>query len=110
MNETQEIKPLWERPHSTWSGGIQRLYGFENGYGASVIRAGTEHNSFSGSYGADSGLWELAVITIEISDDGPGVGRLVYDTPITDDVLGYLTEDDVQKTLLDIAGLVPRGG
>lgn len=36
-------------------GGPQAIFHFDNGYGASVIQNGM-------SYGADSGLWELAVL------------------------------------------------
>ena len=35
--------------------GVQKLYSFPNGYGASVIK-------HKGSYGGDKGLWELAVL------------------------------------------------
>lgn len=48
---------------------------FPNGLGASVIRGAT-------TYGGREGLFELAVM-----EDG----RVCYDTPITDDVIGYLT-------------------
>lgn len=79
-------------PTSTRSlhGGEQRKYRFDNGYGASVVR----HRY---SYGGDEGLFELAVL-------GPD-DHLVYDTPVTNDVLGYLTDEDVQATLLQIADL-----
>jgi hypothetical protein len=50
-----------------------------------------------GSYGFARGLWELAVLDRE--------GEITYDTPITDDVLGWLTEEDVEKTLQEIANL-----
>ena len=63
--------------------GIQARITFDNGYGASVIKS--PH-----SYGGNQDLYELAVI----KDDA-----ICYDTPITDDVLGYLTEDDVTKYL-----------
>jgi len=43
------------------------------------------------------GLWELAVIGKD--------GSLCYDTPITDDVLGYLTEEEVNNTLVLIEQL-----
>lgn len=77
-------------------GGVQKLYQFDNGYGASVVM-----NKFS--YGGDKGLWELAVIKwLNNKFD------LVYDTHITTDVLGYLTEEDVQKTLLQIQELEPK--
>ncbi len=74
-------------------GGSQRLYRFENGLGASLIQ-----NSMS--YGGDEGQYELAVIRW----DGDG-WSLDYDTPITDDVLGYLDEDEVQTHLEAIAAL-----
>ena len=61
---------------------------FENGYGASVIK-------HIGSFGYKQDLFELAVIKRYDNDDY----YLCYDTPITDDVLGYLTNDDVLKLL-----------
>lgn len=64
---------------------------FENGYGASIIR----HKY---SYGGDRGLWEIAVL------HGTGK-RLCYKSPITDDVLGYLTEEQVTDYLDQIAQL-----
>jgi hypothetical protein len=72
--------------------GIQYLAKFPNGYGASIVR-----HQFS--YGGRKGLWELAVLDDE--------GNLCYDTPITDDVLGYLTEDDVNEILDRIEELPP---
>lgn len=68
--------------------GLQWEFKFANGYGASVINDG---------YGRDSGLYELAVI-------GPD-GGLDYTTPITDDVLGWLTPDDVAEALDKIEAL-----
>ena len=52
------IKPIETIHHS--DGGIQKLYKFDNNYGASVV-----HHSYS--YGNEDGLWELAVI--EFIDD-----------------------------------------
>lgn len=79
------------------NGGEQRLYRFANGYGASVIR----HKI---SYGSEHGLWELAVIKFLGAEDG---FYLVYNTHITDDVIGHLTEEEVEKHLCDIVNL-PR--
>ena len=66
----------------------QILHKFDNGYGASVIDHG---------YGSEDGLFEIAVI-------GPD-GRIDCTTPITNDVLGYLTADDVLEVLADIEAL-----
>lgn len=71
-------------------GGTQRVYKFPNGYGASVIR-------HKGSYGFKNGLWELAVLDSS--------GDLCYSTPITNDVIGYLTDEEVILKLNEIRGL-----
>lgn len=63
-------------------------YKFANGYGASVVSDG---------YGSRQGLYELAVLDSD--------GRLTYDTPIADDVLGFLTEEDVEEILAKIEAL-----
>lgn len=75
--------------------GTQRLYYFDNGYGASVIR----HDY---SYGGPEGLWELAVIEKSTGEKG---FRLTYDTPVTDDVEGQLTEEEVEALLKQIKEL-----
>tara|TARA_R100001480_G_scaffold98349_1_gene102779 strand:- start:513 stop:827 length:315 start_codon:yes stop_codon:yes gene_type:complete len=67
------------------------LFNFNNGYGASVIKADY-------SYGGSDGLWELAVLNID--------GTITYETPITSDVLGYLTDDKVKEILNKIKNLV----
>lgn len=72
-----------------WLGGVRKRFEFPNGYGASLVR-------HTGSYGGDEGLWELGVI--RDSD-------LVYDTPITNDVLGYLTDKEVNQYLEEIKNL-----
>lgn len=71
------------------SDGVQYKFKFENGYGASVIKR-------RGSYGFEKGLWELAVLNN---------GHLEYGTPITDDVLGSLTIEEVNSTLEQIKAL-----
>ena len=60
------------------------IYQFDNGYGASVVQ-------HSNSYGGKQGLYEIAVLD--------STGDLCYSTPITDDVIGYATEDKVLDTL-----------
>lgn len=72
-------------------GGKQRLWFFPNGYGASVVNSPL-------SYGT-----ELAVI-IGTAEDWD----LCYDTPITNDVIGNLTEPQVSDLLAQIAALPER--
>ena len=74
-------------------GGFQRVYRMPNDYGASVLQS-------SVSYGNAEGLYELAVIKFNSED--PEDWDIDYDTPITDDVLGWLTEEDVQRYLHQI--------
>ena len=73
----------------------RREYTFPNSYGASVIRFGGPHG-FGGSYSYSQGLWELAVLYN---------GEVCYTSPITDDVIGYLTEKEIQEYLLKIKEL-----
>ena len=70
-------------------GGISKRWDFPNGYGASVIR-------HVYSYGFEDGLWELGVLKD---------GDLCYDTEITEDVLGYLSDDEVNDYLEKIKSL-----
>jgi hypothetical protein len=63
---------------------------FDNGYGVSVV-------SHSYSYGGRDGLYEIAVLD---SDD-----NLTYDTPVTNDVIGYLTEEDVTDVMKQVQEL-----
>lgn len=88
------IPELFSRP---WLEGEQHLVCFPNGFGASVIR------NRIGSYGGQKGLWELAVIRVYSTD--PPQWNVTYDTPITDDVLGWLGIQQVAELLLRISRL-----
>ena len=66
-------------------------YYFDNGYGASVIRT-------PDSYGSSEDLWELAVLK-KAADGG---WHVCYNTPLTNDVIGWLSEKDVDALLADI--------
>lgn len=66
------------------------VFHFPNGYGASVICGPV-------SYGGENGLWELAVLNSK--------NQIDYSTPITPDVLGWLTEDKVSEILYQISDL-----
>jgi hypothetical protein len=68
--------------------GVYARIFFPNGFGASIVKS--EY-----SYGGKDGLYELAVIEEE-------TGEITYGTPITDDVVGYLTEEGVSTLLAEI--------
>ena len=70
---------------------------YANGYGASIVK-------HPGTYGFEDDLWELAVIKWENDD-----WHLNYDTPITQDVEGHLTEDDVLELCQRIKSLNENG-
>ena len=71
------------------NGGVQHVYSFPNGYGASVVK-----HDFS--YGGKQGLWELAVLEGE---------DICYTSGITDDVIGHLSWVNVEKILGEIKSL-----
>lgn len=83
------FKELKFQPHPMGIGN-QCIVQFPNGYGASIVKG--EH-----TYGSKDGLYELAVFGKN--------GHITYETPITNDVLGYLSEEEVEKTLIDIKNL-----
>lgn len=64
---------------------------YENGYGVSVISDG---------YGSGKGLKELAVL---IGDES--VCEICYSTPITNDVLGWLTDEEVLEIIEKVKAL-----
>jgi hypothetical protein len=82
------FKDLEFRPHP-YEKGVHAIIEFNNGYGASIIKTPT-------TYGGASGLYELAVL----KDDD-----ICYTTPITNDVLGWLNEQEINNILLDIQNL-----
>jgi hypothetical protein len=71
--------------------GTQARIDFPNGYGASVVTGSMFYTDTDHPY-------ELAVMLN---------GHLCYDTPITSDVCGHLTESDVDSLLEQIEAL-PR--
>jgi hypothetical protein len=70
--------------------GKQCVVQFPNGYSASIVQS--EY-----TYGGKEGLYELAVFGKD--------GNITYDTPITNDVEGYLSESDVESLLTQIKEL-----
>ena len=71
---------------------------FDNYYGVSVVRGPYTH-------GGRKGLYELAVIYMAPEDRE---SKIVYDTPITNDVMGYLTPDNITDIMAQVEALPPR--
>jgi len=96
-------------PHINYpDSGIAARYFFPNGYGVSVVRF-TSPGGFGGSYGAEQGLYELAILKRYVQK-GYGADldwnwEICYDTPITGDVLGHLSEEEVEVLLYEVENL-----
>lgn len=88
LRKKESVWPLTGDEH------VQYLFRFDNGYGASVVKG-------FGTYGYENDLWELAVIKFN-KDDG---WDIVCDTDITNDVLGWLSVEEVLETLDSIKNL-----
>jgi len=71
---------------------------FDNHYGVSVVRGPY-------TYGGRKGLYELAVVYMAPEDKE---SQLVYDTPITNDVMGHLTPDNITDIMAQVEALPPR--
>jgi len=97
---TKFNEPSLERPHSVvieGSGtGIQKIWRFKNGFGASVVRFKIGSSNLAGSYGSEEGKWELAVIKF-FGDKQPF--EITYEKGLTDDVMGHLSEEAVEEQL-----------
>ena len=70
------------------NGGVQKIYKFDNGYGASVVR-----HLFS--YGGGQGLWEMALLRFDDIS-----WHITYREDFADgDVAGYLSDKEVLELL-----------
>ena len=78
--------------------GEQAFHIFDNHYGVSVVRGPYTH-------GGRKGLYELAVVYMAPEDKK---SQLVYDTPVTNDIMGYLTPDNVTDIMAQVEALPPR--
>lgn len=104
------FKDLIFKPHpvSRGEGKWARMM-FPNGYGISVVRfklptiPGFEENGFRngyGSYTCNEQEWEVAVLKGNETE-----WDLCYSTPITDDVLGNQTEEQVIEIMKKVQEL-----
>ena len=89
-----KFSDLQFNPHKNYPDtGVQAKHFFDNGSGVSVV-------SFPGSYGFRDGLYESAVLKGTEED-----WEICYDSVITDDVLGYQSEEEVEVLLHDVENL-----
>lgn len=76
--------------------GKQKIYRFKNDYGASVVQ-------FPGRSFTKENEWELAVLRFYGKDNLRF--NLEYESGITDDVIGHLSEEQVESILKEIKKL-----
>ena len=92
------FKDLDFTAHPVGCGSMARMT-FENGYGISVVRFRNPYSSSRNGYGSytlNEKQWEVAVL---YNDD------ICYTTPITDDVIGYCSEEKVTEIMKQIQEL-----
>ena len=85
-----KITDLHFEPHPAELGGMRATVRFPNGFGASIITGPLFYSHPNCPY-------EIAVLD---KDD-----RITYTTPITEDVCGYLTEQEANDILAQIKAL-----
>ena len=74
----------FEKLTDPFMSGVRSRMTFENGYGVSVV-------SHTYSYGGKDGLFEIAVLDKK--------GELTYETPVTNDVIGFLKPEEVTEVM-----------
>ena len=107
----QTVTKIEDLKFAEFGGFVENVEGarvfFDNGYGASIVRRGEGYNGGDGFFQprtSDSHPYELAVIFGRDED-----WELTYDTPVTDDVIGYLNDEDLIDTLARIENLDTDG-
>ena len=95
--------PTIDRKYPTGEG-FQKIYRFDNNFGASVAQFKTSCGSF-GSYSDNEEEMELAVLYWENKENQDGDYSLNHTTEITDDVIGHLKEEEVEEILQKIKKL-----
>lgn len=88
------IKPIETRPVGP---GVQKLYRFLNGYGASVIDFG---------YGTQDGLYEVAML--QYYGEGHYQSKLIKHELVNYDIAGWLNDIEVEILLEKIKALPPH--
>lgn len=89
MENPMKFENLKFVSHPAEQGGIRAVQNFDNNYGVSVIRTPF-------SYGSIDNLYEVAILKDQ---------EICYDTPLTDDVIGYCTPEIVEQIMKEVSKL-----
>ena len=95
----KSFKDIVFKPHS-FGEGLHGLCFFENGYGVSVVRFKRPISKTYSSYTSNENEWEVAVLYGDENE-----WEITYNTHITDDVLGYLKEVEINWIMVKIQEL-----
>jgi hypothetical protein len=96
----KSFKDIEFKSHS-FGEGVHGLLFFPNGYGVSVVRFKRPYSDRGyGSYTSNENEWEVAVLYGNENE-----WDITYNTEITDDVLGHLTEGEVDWVMLQVQQL-----
>lgn len=89
------------KPHSVGEG-LRGIIFFPGGYGLSVVRFKVPSPTCGVRYGSytDDKTWEVAILK-----GTPDDWDICYDTQITEDVLGYQTEEDINRIIKHVLRL-----
>jgi len=87
------FKDIEFKPHS-FGEGLHGLLFFPNGYGVSVVRYKNPISETYSSYTSNEDEWEVAVLYGDENE-----WNITYNTHITDDVIGHLSEGGVEQII-----------
>jgi len=93
------FKDIELKPHPVGDGLLGRIF-FPGGYGLSIVRFKIPGSNRYSSYTSNDDEWEVAILK---SDENGW--DICYDTKLTGDVLGYQTEEDIDRIIQHIIRL-----
>jgi hypothetical protein len=95
----KSFKDIEFKPHS-FGEGLHGLLFFPNGYGVSVVRYKNLISETYSSYTSNEDEWEVAVLYGDENE-----WNITYNTHITDDVIGHLSEGGVEQIITLVQNL-----
>jgi hypothetical protein len=93
------FKDIEFKPHS-FGEGLHGLLFFPNGYGVSVVRYKNPTSGTYSTYTTNEDEWEVAVLYGDENE-----WNITYNTYITDDVIGHLSEGGVEQIITLVQNL-----